>query len=255
MIEKIDFHIKELENMKSYPKELFYLGRTELLQRPKISIVGTRRPNAYTKNLTFSLSQKLSNAGFCIVSGAAMGVDAIAHKAAANTMAVVANGLDIRYPAVNKNLIADIEKEGLVLSAYAKGVRAKPYHFVQRNEIVVALGKMLIVTQADRKSGSLRSVEFALKQGKEIYVLPHRIGESEGTNDLLKEGLSKPIYDIDEFVSNFTGTEAVAPKDEFLEYCKTYPTYDEAVQKYGVKVFEYELMGKINVENGAVSIS
>ena len=255
MIKNIDFHIKELENMKKYPNELFYIGNINLLQKQKVSIVGTRRPISYTKNFTFSLTQKLSAAGICIVSGAAMGVDAIAHSAATNTIAVVANGLDIRYPAVNKKLITNIEKDGLVLSSYAEGVTSKPYHFVYRNEIVVALGDILIVTQADRKSGSLRSVEFALKQGKEIYVLPHRLGESDGTNDLLKEGLAKPIYDIDEFVSNFGDVKTTHEKDEFLEFVKNYPTYDKAVAKFGEKVFEYELLGKIKVTNGIIFIN
>ena len=105
MISKINFSIDELNSMKKYPKELFYIGNTALLRKRKISIIGTRRPNSYTKEFTYKLASRLSNTGICIVSGAAMGVDAISHNAAKsnNTIAVVANGLDIRYPAVNKN--------------------------------------------------------------------------------------------------------------------------------------------------------
>ena len=135
-----------------------------------------------------------------IVSGAAMGVDAIAHQnAIPNTIAVVANGLDIKYPAINKNLITQIETNSLVLSTYPKSSVARTYTFVERNELVVALGDVLIVTQADINSGSLRSVEFALKMGKKIYTLPHRIGESEGTNRLLNQGLATAIYNVDIF--------------------------------------------------------
>lgn len=151
MISQITYTIDELSSMKKYPKELFYIGNTKLLEKQKVSIVGTRRPNAYTKEFTHKLSQKLSQANICIVSGAAMGVDAISHKAANtnNTIAVVANGLDIRYPSINKNLIKDIESNGLMLSAYKEGEKARAYTFVLRNEIVVALGDILIVSEAE----------------------------------------------------------------------------------------------------------
>ncbi len=254
MIKKIDFNISELENMKKYPNELFYIGNTQLLQKRKISIVGTRRPNSYTKEFTHKLSSKLSNSGFCIVSGAALGVDAISHNAAGfnNTIAVVANGLDIKYPSVNKNLISNIEKHGLMLSAYKESEKARNYTFVLRNEIVVALGEILIVTQADEKSGTLTSVEYALKMGKKVYTIPHRLNESLGTQKLIKSGLIEVIYDIDEFIESLG---AIAPKqilDEVLLYCDNNPTYEEAFAKYSNKIFEYELEGKIKVENGKV---
>ena len=168
MINQFDFKIKELENMKKYPKELYFIGNTQLLKRKKISIVGTRRPSNYTKEFTYKLASKLSQNGICIVSGAAMGVDSIAHSGAGlnNTIAVVANGLDIRYPSVNKNQIIEIEKNGLIISSFKEGEKARLYSFVQRNEIVVALGDKLIVTQADLNSGSMTSVEFAIKQNK-----------------------------------------------------------------------------------------
>lgn len=202
MISSIDFLIPELNLMQKYPKELFFIGNTNLLKRKKISIVGTRRPSAYTREFTHKLASKLSQNGICIVSGAAMGVDSIAHSAAGNnnTIAVVANGLDIKYPSVNKNQIIDIEKNGLMISSFKEGEKARNYTFVLRNEIVVALGEKLIVTEADIGSGSMTSVEFALKQNKEIFVLPHRINESLAINELIKKGLAKAIFDIDEFI-------------------------------------------------------
>lgn len=257
MIKKIDFKINELENMKKYPNELFYIGNTQLLNKRKISIIGTRRPNSYTKEFTYKLASKLSNQDLCIVSGAAMGVDSLAHQGAgkSNTIAVVANGLDIRYPSINKNLITDIEKNGLMLSAYKEGEKAKNYTFVLRNEIVVALGDILIVTQADLKSGSLTSVDYALKMGKKIYTLPHRLNESLGTQELVKKALATPIYDIDEFIETICGKTLKKENiDEVLEYCKTNPNYDEAMNKYANKIFEYELEGKIKIENGKVFV-
>jgi DNA processing protein len=253
---KIEFNINELNSMKKYPKELFYRGNLELLKREKISIIGTRRPSSYSKFQTAQISSKLSNRGVCIVSGAAMGIDSIAHQnaGASNTIGVMANGLDIKYPNVNKSIITNIEKEGLVLSQFKEGFRATPWSFVVRNEIVVALGDCLIVSEADLKSGSMRSVDFALKMKKKIYVLPHRVDESKGTNYLLKEGLATAIYDIDEFVSKF-GSIFEEHSDEFLEYCKTRPNYDEAIERYKDKVFLYELEGKIKIINNIISIN
>ena len=256
MISKVNFKIDELSSMKKYPDELFYIGNTKLLSKKKISIVGTRRPNSYTKEFTYKLASKLSDAEICIVSGAAMGVDAIAHQGAksSNTIAVVANGLDIRYPAVNKNLIVDIEKNGLMLSAYKESEKARNYTFVLRNEIVVSLGDILIVTQADINSGTLTSINYALKMGKSVFTLPHRLNESLGTQNLIKQNLINVIYDIDEFVEEITGIKKNFIQDEVLLFCKNNPSYEEAMNKFPNKIFEYELEGKIKIENGRIQI-
>ena len=251
MIVSVDEHISALESMKKYPKELYSMGNLSLLHRPKVSIVGTRRPSNYTKEFTRLLSQSLVNRGVCLVSGAAMGVDSIAHEGAG-----VENSLDIRYPSVNRLLIESIEKEGLVLSQFPSTFKATPWSFVVRNELVVALGDVLIVTQADENSGSMRSVEFALKMGKEIYVLPQRLGESNGTNKLLTEGLAKPINDIEVF----SNTYGLIPKNEFIEkddffyFCQTSPTLDLAIEKFEDRVYEAELEGFIFIENGLVRL-
>ena len=255
MIETINFHINELDSMKKYPNEIFYKGNTKLLEKRKISIVGSRKPTQYTKQFTYEIAKKLSNADICVVSGAAMGVDTLAHNGANtnNTIAVAGTGLDIRYPSINNNLIKDIEQNGLMLSQFKKGTPSTKYNFPIRNELVVALGEILIVTQADINSGTMRSVEFALKMEKPIYVLPHRLNESEGTNELLKKGLATAIYNIDDFISDFVGYKNdITHKDSFLEYCKTNPTYDEAMSKYPTEIFENELSGNIEIINGRV---
>ena len=256
MTELLDIHIPELEGMKRYPQKLYCIGNTALLKRTKIAIVGTRKPTPYTRQFTLELAQKLSQRRVCIVSGAAMGVDAIAHSGARseNTIAVMANGLDIRYPATNRSLIESIERKGLVLSQFETGFKATVWSFVVRNEIVAALGDVLIVTQADLNSGSLRSVEFAQKMEKKIYVLPQRAGESEGTNRLLAEGKAEAIYDIDAFVQQFKHAHITEETDPFLSFCKSSPTYEEALRKFGDQLFAYELEGKIEVVSGQVLV-
>jgi len=255
MSESIAGHIPELDQMKKYPPELYCKGNVELLKRPKVSIVGTRRPSSYTRQFTYALSKALSKRRVCVVSGAAMGVDTIAHEGAGvdNTIAVLANGLDIRYPVMNRSLIESIENKGLLLSQFNDGFRATGWSFVVRNELVVALGDILIVTEADLNSGSMRSVEYALKMGKEIWVLAHRLDESMGTNQLLLEGKAKVIQNVETFVSRFGhAVESEMLKDDFFYFCQRSPTFDETVKKFGDKVYEAELEGNIMIRNGIV---
>ena len=249
--------IPELNAMKKYPSELFYKGNLELLQRPKVSIVGTRRPSIYTKQFTYSIAKALSKRGVCVVSGAAMGVDTIAHTGAGeeNTIAVVANGLNIRYPAINRELIESIESRGLMISQFNDGFRATGWSFVVRNELVVALGDMLIVTEAELDSGSMRSVEYALKMGKEIFVLPQRLDESSGTNSLLREGKATAITDVELFASRFGQAPSSAiQKDAFFYFCQASPTFDDTVAKFGDRVYEAELEGVVTIHNGIVRL-
>ena len=248
----------ELSSMKTYPPELSYDGNLDLLERVKVSIVGSRKTSKYSREMTHKLSAALAKVGVCVVSGGAMGVDAVSHlgAGASNTIAVLPCGINIKYPAVNKNLLTDIQNQGLLLSQFKEDDRARPWSFVVRNELVVALGKVLVVAEAELDSGSMRSIEFALKMGKEIFVFPHRLGESGATNELLKEGKAEAIYDIDSFVSRFGTADVVEiKKDPFLDFCTNNPTYEETLSRYPDKVFEAELNGDIEIRNGKVFIS
>ena len=241
--------------MKRYPSKLWYKGDTQLLGRRKIAIVGSRRPLGYTKTMVMRLAAALAKRGVAVVSGAAMGVDAMAHRGAGaeNTIAVMGCGLNHCYPAVNAPLIEEMERKGLVLSQFEPGFKATPWSFVVRNEVVVALGEVLVVAQAERDSGTMRSVEFARKMGKKIYVLPHRIGESEGTNDLLKEGRAEAIYDPDSFASLFGSSPTQEDDDDgFIAFCRSSPSYEDAVQRFGNRVFEAELEGLVAIRDGRV---
>lgn len=250
--------IPELSLMKSYPKELYYDGDIELLNRVKVSIVGSRKPTKYSRLSIQKLSSMLAKHGICVVSGGAMGIDATAHAGAgsANTVSVLPCGIDLRYPSINKNLLDDIQDKGLLLSQFEVGFHAAPWSFVARNELVVALGEVLIVAEAEEGSGTMRSVEFALKMGKKIFVLPHRIGESGGTNKLLQEAKAEAIYDIDAFVAGFCGSDSLKniDEDEFIRFCKNAPTYDDAVAKYPHRVLEAELFGEIEIKNGRIIV-
>jgi DNA processing protein len=148
-------------------------------------------------------------------------------------------------------MIQTIEEEGLVLSQFESGIFSNRYNFPIRNELTVALGEILIVSYADLNSGTLTSVKFAQQQGKEIYVFPHRLQESLGTQQLLQNDQVKCIYDLDDFLNQFG--QKTSPEDELVSFCQNHPTYEEVLQRFGAQLFEYELQGKIAVKNGKVS--
>lgn len=233
------------ENEK--PQKLYFKGKPELLERRKIAIVGARRANKYTKTQTYMLAHKLAEVGFAVVSGAAEGVDAFAHDGAyPSTIAVMPCGLDSYYPQSNKSLIQKIYDNSLAVSEYDEGEMPRNYTFVHRNRLVVGMSEAVIITEADLKSGSMRSAEYALKYNIPLYVLAQRIDESLGTNTLLKEGRAKPIFDIDSFVRSLG--VAIKPKEEIRG---TFG-FTEFFAKYGDKVYEMELEGKIEIKNGSV---
>ena len=233
-----------------FGKKCDFKGDLGLLDRPKVSIVGSRRPNSYTKEVTFRLAKGFVERGWVVVSGGAMGVDAMAHRGAgaANTIVVLPCGIEHRYPKVNAKLIDEVATKGLVISQFEDDFLATPWSFVVRNELVVQLGDFLIVTQADRNSGSMRSVEFAKEHQKDIYVLPHRIGESEGTNELAESGEAQVIWQIEPFLDRF-GSVATDP---FISYLQSTPSYEEALLRYGDRITELEITGAIQIKDGKI---
>ncbi len=244
----------EFTPLNKPPQTIFYRGNSSLLDLRKVSIVGSRKAYAYSRCIIDTLARELAKRNVCVVSGGAMGIDAIAHKGAyPKTIAVLANGLDILYPKVNKKLLEDMASNALLLSEYAEGIEAKPYSFVHRNRLVVALGEVLIVAQADLNSGSMRSVEFALEMGKKIYVIPHRLGESEGSMRLIQEGKASLITDIKAFADIFGQVQE--SNDPFLDFCSRSPSYEEALRFDAQKLFEYELEGKVRVVLGKVTLA
>lgn len=244
-----------LQTIQNPVKKLFFKGDLDLLKKKKIAIVGTRRPSSYTKSVVTTIASAISKGGGVVVSGGAMGVDSVAHKGAGeNTIGVFANSLDLIYPKTSKNIIQGIYDNSLALSEYPETTQGRPYFFVQRNRIVTGLSDAVIVAEADLNSGSMRSAEFAYNQGKKLFVLPHRLGESEGTNSLLKDLKARAIYDIDNFLEEMELCAKPQEKDEFLEFCKKNSSYDLVASEYGEKLFEYELDGKIEVINGEVVV-
>ena len=182
-----------LRGIASPPKSLYAIG--EIPDLPMIAIVGTRKPTDYGRQISYQLSSQLAKAGFCVFSGMALGVDAIVHKAAieagGKTIAVLGSGLDKPYPISNHGIYKEIASgAGAVISEYPLGTQAYKQNFPARNRIIAGLSLATIVTEADAKSGSLITANFALQANRTVMAVPGNISSprSAGPNNLIKNG-------------------------------------------------------------------
>lgn len=211
-----------LKNIEDSPILLFYKGQINK-KEDCISIVGSRKHSDYGREVTTKIVEKLINRNITIVSGLAMGIDSIAHRACTNnnkrTIAVLPNGLDFIYPQVNNSLSIDIlNNNGLLITEFPIGFNITNYNFHRRNRIISGLSEIVIVTEAEKSSGSMITVKHALNQGKDVYVIPGSIFNpfSKGTNNLIKEG-ANPITDINNIYEEIGIKEKVNKKINNLE--------------------------------------
>ncbi|MEO6760914.1 MAG: DNA-processing protein DprA [Candidatus Saccharimonadales bacterium] len=195
-----------LAEIPAPPKELFSLGAdpAKFWDKPRVAIVGSRGVSAYGKQVTARLSSELAARGVIIISGLALGVDAIAHQAALEaggiTWSVLPCGLDQIYPASNRGLAKQILiNGGTIFSEYPIGTPCYKQNFIARNRLVSGLANVLVITEATEKSGSLHTARFALEQGRDVLAVPGNITSptSVGTNNLIKSGAT-PITSADD---------------------------------------------------------
>ncbi|MCX6564947.1 MAG: DNA-processing protein DprA [Candidatus Aminicenantes bacterium] len=175
------------------PCVLYCIGRTDILERPAVALVGSRRPTPYGRGVAEHLARDLAERGIVMVSGLAVGIDAAGHEGALSggqTVAVMGSGLDVPYPRTNRKLFDRIAAEGAVISEFPLGTDPLATNFPRRNRIISGLSRALIVVEAAEKSGSLISAGFALEQGREVLAVPGNVTSevSRGTNGLIKAG-------------------------------------------------------------------
>lgn len=185
---------KRLREIPNPPKELYVLGRVPEEQIPTVAIIGARDCSEYGKYVASCLGAALGRNGIQVVSGMARGIDGIGQEAAldagGSSFAVLGCGVDICYPAGNRRLYEKLRTGGGILSEYPPGTPPLPRHFPPRNRIVSGLSDAVVVVEAREKSGTLITVDMALEQGREVYVVPGRVTDplSRGCNRLLKLG-------------------------------------------------------------------
>ncbi|MDD1501216.1 DNA-processing protein DprA [Lysinibacillus sp. CNPSo 3705] len=200
----------QLFEISSPPTVLYVKGRYSLLTKEKrVAIIGSRKATAYTKTALDLIVPPLVEHEYTVVSGLARGADTIAHettiKVGGSTIAVLGHGFNFIYPKENQSLAEHMAEHQLLVTEYPPYMKPEKWHFPMRNRIISGLSKALVVTEAALRSGTLITTEYALEQGKDVFVVPGPINaeQSKGTNKLLLEG-AIPVCDGHEIVETLT---------------------------------------------------
>ncbi|HEY0819884.1 MAG TPA: DNA-processing protein DprA [Rhizobacter sp.] len=205
------------------PLVLYVQGNPSLLSAPGIGVVGSRHPTAQGKENALAFSTEISQAGWSIVSGLALGVDGAAHEGGlegvGRTIAVVGTGLDRVYPRRHLELARRIAQDGAIVSEYAIGTPPLPANFPQRNRIIAGLTRGTLVVEAALQSGSLITARMASEAGREVFAIPGSIHspQSRGCHALIKQGakLVESAADVlEEFPVRARSAPAAARRDE-----------------------------------------
>ncbi len=184
----------QLKDLADAPPLLYVRGDPDYLLQPQLAMVGSRNPTAAGRNTAKEFARHLSNVGITITSGLASGIDGASHEGAlhglAGTIAVVAHGLDIVYPAQHQQLAQAISENGAVVSEMPIGTQPLRGLFPRRNRLISAFSLGTLVVEAAQKSGSLITARFALEQNREVFAIPGSIHNpmARGCHQLIKQG-------------------------------------------------------------------
>lgn len=177
------------------PPPLIYVkGRLDLLNVPSIAVVGSRNATAQGKLIAEAFATALSNAGLCVVSGMALGIDAAAHRGGlaglSSTVAIIGTGLDKVYPARNRDLAHAIAEKGAIMSEFALGTPPLAANFPRRNRLISGMTRGCLVVEAALSSGSLITARLSNELGKDVFAIPGSIHStlSKGCHVLIKQG-------------------------------------------------------------------
>ncbi len=205
-----------LREIPDPPPLLYYRGQPALSSAPTVGVVGTRDPSDYGRRWTERLTTTLTHQGFTIVSGLALGIDAAAHHsclaAGGHTWAVLGTGVDQVYPASHQQLSQRIANQGLLLSEYPRGTKPDKANFPQRNRIIAALSRAVLVLEAPSKSGALITARLANEYGRDVYALPGSLDNprSLGCLELIAQG-AQLILGEDQLLEALGGLPALDP--------------------------------------------
>ena len=188
-------YLQILTSIAKSPKTLDVIGNLPETRITSVAIVGTRKPSPYGKEIAYKFAYELAKKGIVVISGLALGTDAISHRGALEaggiTLAVLANGLSHIRPSSNTELARQIlQHRGAIISEYKPDTEVRIYQLLERNRIVSGLSDAIVIIEAAARSGTLNTAAHALEQGKEVFVVPGNITSplSAGCNSLLKQG-------------------------------------------------------------------
>lgn len=186
---------EKLRNIEDPPMVLYYKGKLpDWKAQPVIGVVGTRKASTYGMQTARLLSAQIAACGGLVVSGAASGIDSAAMEGAMDvqrpTIGVLGGGVDVVYPAANKDLYRKTTENGCLISEYPPGSRPWPGNFLHRNRIISGISDGVLVVEAPERSGALNTARHAFSQGRDMFVVPGNLGVDtcRGSNALLQEG-------------------------------------------------------------------
>jgi DNA processing protein len=197
-----------LREIYNPPMLLYARGREIPMAQTFVAVIGSRNPTHYGRKAAETIAFGLARRGAGVVSGLAKGIDSAAHKGCLRgngfTIAVVGTGIDVVYPASNKELFGQIEAKGVIVSEFPAGTPPEPKNFPIRNRIISGLSRGTAVVEATRNSGSLITASLALDQGRDVFAVPGSIDsfKSTGTHFLIKQG-AKLIENADDILDEF----------------------------------------------------
>jgi DNA protecting protein DprA len=203
----------QLNDLAAMPIGLIVKGRVECLSQRSIAIVGTRNPTPYGARIASDFAAGFVDREWLIVSGGAYGIDTHAHKGAliaeGVTIAVIASGVDINYPAGNERLFSEIAELGAIVSEVMPGTPAFPSRFLTRNRIIAALSKSTLVVEAAFRSGSLRTARDAAELLRPVMAIPGPINSptSEGTHRLIGERAAEIVTSVADAIELISSLE------------------------------------------------
>lgn len=198
-----DDYPEALKQISCPPFVLFYHGNLSLLDEKCIGVIGKRVPSEYGTSVTDKIVCDLVKNEYTIVSGMALGIDTLAHRSAMNnhgkTVAVLGSGINYCYPKRNRELYLKLKEEHLIVSEHPNDYVPQAKDFPSRNRLIAGLSESVVVTEAEKRSGTMITVGYALDQGKDIFCVPSRIGDPIGCNLLIQQG-AKLILDINDII-------------------------------------------------------
>lgn len=271
-----------LKETEGYPPVLFAKGNISLLNKDKISIIGTRNSSIHGEKLTKQIATDVGKNGLIVVSGLARGIDAAAHYGSleTGTIGVIAGGINCIYPRENEKLQNALYEKGLVITENLINTIPVPKNFPRRNRIISGISRGVLVIEAMKNSGTMITANYALEQGRDVFAVPGfpLDPRAYGTNFLLKNGAilvrdaqdilkefeyeTKTNVELEEYLVNTNITEEFTIQNQILSKLSNVPTNIEelfivsnlSTTDFNRALIELEILGKVLRQGNRISL-
>lgn len=242
-----------LKNIPNPPPVLYLQGDPACIAAPQIAMVGSRNPSLIGVEQAKSFAKHFADLGFIVTSGLALGIDSASHRGALSaqggkTIAVLAHGMDIVYPSINKDLAASIINHGCLVSEFPIGIQPVANHFPRRNRIISGLSLGVLVVEAALNSGSLITAKYALEQGREVFAIPGSIHSAKvkGCHQLIRQG-AKLVESAEDILEELAALLKYVIRDKSSAEAKS-------SQRVKISVQQEQLLSKIDYEATSIDV-